>query len=111
MAKRVLLFCFVLVIFQSCIISNPQPEKCEQVQIKVASITEGSSYDIFFTDYQGKKYYINRGLEQGLTLNNLKKIALNREATLHLPKFAFGDVSNHIAQLTINDSVIYTEFD
>jgi len=100
-----------LCVFQSCIINNPKPESCQIQEITIKNIQEGSSFDINFTSTTGEKYYINRGLEQGLTLNNLKNIGLNSNATLHLPKFALGGVSNHIAQLVINDSIIYTEFD
>lgn len=92
------------------LINDPKPEECEVQTITIASIEEGSGYDIFITDTSGDRYYINRGLEQGLELNSLKKIGLNQKAIIHLPKFAIG-VSEHIAQLTIGDSIIYTEFD
>ncbi len=111
MVKRIFLFITVVFTLQNCIISNPQPEDCEVRTIVVSSIIAGSDYDIFFTSKKGDRYYINRGLEQGLTLKSLKKIALNQEATLHLPKFALTGVSTHIAQLEINDRIIYTEFD
>ncbi|NQX76810.1 hypothetical protein [Gilvibacter sp.] len=92
------------------VIEDTQPEDCVVKEIKITAIDEGSSYDIFFTADNGERYYINRGLEQGLTLNSLKKMALNRTASVHLAKFAVG-VSNHIAQLQVGDSIIFTEFD
>ena len=99
----------VVLITKSCIISNPKPEECEIVTATIASITEGSSFDIVLHDSAGDYYYINRGLEQGLTLQGLKNSVLNKEATLHLPKFAIG-TSEHIAQLTVDGTVLYTEF-
>ena len=92
------------------VINDPQPEDSEVRTIVITSITEGPDYDIFFTDKEGGRYYINRGTERGLELNSLKKIAMGKAATIHLPKFAIG-VSNHIAQMKIKDSIIYTEFD
>lgn len=94
----------------SCIINNPKPEECVVEEVTITDVKEGSSFDIVFYASNGDRYYINRGLEQGLALNSIKKIAINQKATLHLPKFAVG-VSEHIAQLTIADSIIYTEFD
>lgn len=92
------------------LINDPKPEECEVKTITITSIEEGSGYDIYFTDSTGERYYINRGLEQGLELKSLKKIGLNQEAIIHLPKFAIG-VSEHIAQMVIADSLIYTEFE
>lgn len=92
------------------VIKDPTLEDCLVRQIEVVKIEEGSDYDIFFTDADGDRYYINRGLERGLKLNSLKNIVLNQQATIHLPKFAVG-VSGHIAQLTVKDSIVYTEFD
>ncbi|PQB05818.1 hypothetical protein [Aureitalea marina] len=94
----------------SCIIHNPQPEDCEQKQIVVQSITEGSAYDIVFTEANGDFYYINRGLEQGLDLTQLQDKLLNKKVNLHLAKTMAG-TSNHIAQLTLDGSIVFTEFD
>ena len=77
---------------------------------KIVKITERSSYDIVFSDEWGDKYYINRGLEQGLNLDSLNAKVLNKTVTLHLPKLWLG-TSEHIAQLSIDDKIIYTEFD
>lgn len=102
------LFLFVLMV-QSCIIKNPKPEECEVVTATIVSIKEGTSFDIMLYDNQGDYYYINRGLEQGLTLESLKNKLLNKEATMHLPKFAIG-TSEHIAQLAVDGTVLYSEF-
>ena len=92
------------------LIKDPKPEDCVVKTIRVTDITEGAGFDIIFTDTTGTRYYINRGVEQGLELNSLKKMAIGKEATIHLPTFAIG-VSEHIAQVVIADSIIYTEFD
>ena len=102
---------FIILFFlKSCIIQNPQPEECEILEITVTEITEGSSYDIVFKDSGTDFYYINRGLEQGLTIADLKEKVLNKKVTLHLPKMLLG-TSEHIAQLAIDEEVIFTKFD
>ncbi len=99
----------VVLVVKSSIIKNPKAEECVVVNTTIVSITEESSYDIVFHDAAGNYYYINRALEQGLTIAALKNSVLNKEATMHLPKFAIR-TSEHIAQLTVDGAVLYTEF-
>lgn len=103
------LFVSLFLMFNSCIINNPQPENCEVVEVTIKKITKGSSYDIVFHDTGTDYYYINRGLEQGLNLETLNAKVLNKTVTLHLPKLLFG-TSEHIAQIAIDDEIIFTEF-
>ncbi len=95
---------------QSCIIQNPRQENCEQIEITVEEIYEGGIKDIVFSGPDGKFFYINRGLEQGLTLQGMKNKVLNKKVTLHLAKIITGTSSNHIAQMSLGQEVIYTEF-
>ena len=97
-------------VIKSCVISNPKPEECEVVEVTIRRITKGSSYDIVFHDDGTDYYYINRGLEQGLNLDSLNAKVLNKTVTLHLPKMLFG-TSEHIAQMALDDDIIFTEFD
>lgn len=100
-----LLFC------ASCIITNPKPEACVVENIKITRITKGPLNDIVFHDDGTDHYYINRGLELGLNLDSLNVKVLNKRVTLHLPKLLGGLVtSKHIAQLEIEDKIIFTEF-
>jgi fucose 4-O-acetylase-like acetyltransferase len=105
---------FALALFitiYSCIIQNPKPEECEIVTATISKIIEESSYDIVFVDKGGDRYYINRGLEQGLNLQDLNASVLNKTVTLHLAKILGGmATSEHIAQLAVNDNIIFTEF-
>ena len=100
----------VLIMLQGCIINNPQLDECEVKKITVIEITEGTSFDIVFKENGTSRYYINRGLEQGLTIEDLREKVLNKKVTLHLPKLFYG-TSQHIAQLAVEDDVIFTEFD
>jgi len=95
---------------KSCIIQNPKQDDCVSIDISIKNIYEGTSYDIVFEDTQGDLYYINRGLKYtDLTIEKLNKQILNKKVTLHLPKFLIG-TSEHIAQLQVNNIVLYTEF-
>ena len=98
------------VLLKSCIIQNTKPEDCVVQTITVAKITEGTSNDIVFHDTGTDFYYINRGLEQGLNLDSLKRKVLNKTVTLHLAKVLSGITSEHISQLAIGDEIIFTEF-
>lgn len=108
----IIAFCvgfFGLIAVKSLIISNPKAESCV-VQTKIITkISEGSSYDITFSDSHGDEYYINRGLERGLNLDSLNAKVLNKTVTLHLPKLWLG-TSEHIAQLAVGDEIIFIEF-
>jgi hypothetical protein len=102
----------LLLLATSCIISNTKPEDCETLTTKVVKITEGPSFDIVLHNEEGERYYINRGLEQGLNLDSLNTEVLNKTVTLHLANIIGGSVtSSHISQLAINDKIIFTEFD
>lgn len=106
------LLAFILLcvlVLELLVIRDTQPHDCLVKQVKITAVEAGSDFDIFITADTGQRYYINRGLEQGLTLNSLKKTTLNRTASVHLAKFALG-VSNHISQLQVGDSIIFTEF-
>jgi len=95
---------------KSCIIQNPQPKDCIVIDVKVNKITKGSTKDIVFHDDGTDFYYINRGLEQGLNLDSLKTIVLNKTVTLHLAKVLGGVTSEHISQMALGNDIIYTEF-
>ena len=105
-----LAFLLVVGLFQSCVINNAKPENCIVKEITVTEITEGSSFDIKLYDGKTDYYYINRGLETGLTMEGLTEAILNKKVTLHLYKFKFGIESEHISQLAVEDSIIFTEF-
>ena len=107
--KNLIFTLFISLSLFSCIIENPKPEGCVVQEITVTEIKEGSTNDIVFKDAGTDYFYINRGLEKGLNIEELKTKLLNKKVTLHLPKFPIG-TSEHIAQLSINNNVIYSEF-
>lgn len=107
--RKILLLLALPFLFSSCIIQNAQPEDCVTKEIFVREIKDGGTFDILFKENSDDRYYINRGLEQGLTLEELEEKVLNKKVTLHLYKFWFG-TSGHISQLTVDGDVLFTEF-
>jgi hypothetical protein len=108
-ATFVLVIISVLVL-QSCIINNPDPDDCVTKEIEVVEITEGGVKDLVFHEKNGDFYYINRGLENGFTLQAAEEAVLNKTITLHLYKFWFGVESEHISQLEVDGKILYSEF-
>lgn len=108
-SKASSLLLLLVLLCTSCIIQNPKPENCVIEKAKIIKITKGSLYDIVFHS-ASDRYYINRGIEQGLNLDSLNAIVLNKTVTLHLAKVIGGITSEHISQLAIGDEIIYTEF-
>jgi hypothetical protein len=85
------------------------PEDFDIVTAKIIKIAPKNSYDIVFYDDDATSYYINHGLENELNLDSLNVKVLNKTVTLHLERLFFG-TSNVIAQLAIDDKIIFTEF-
>ena len=93
----------------SCIISNPTQENCKVVEITVTKISKGGIKDIIIDNNENHLYYINRGLERGLSLEDLESTILNKRVTLHHAKIITG-TSKHVAQLSMENEIIYSEF-
>ena len=109
--KRALVFSILIsFLCVSCLIQNPTIEDCDVKEITVTKIYEGGDQDIVFAEADGTFYYINRGLEQGYTLTKFREKVLNKNVTLHLASTFIGSSSNHIAQLVVEDEILFTEF-
>lgn len=104
------LFVLLVLFIFSFGIYNTQPEDCTVMDTTIIDISEGSTFDIVFKNASNDRFYINRGLEQGLNLDSLKQNVLNKTVTLHLAKLPIG-TSHHIAQLEVNEQVLFTEFE
>ena len=76
--------------------------------LRIDTIYEGGVKDIVFAQNDGRFYYINRGLEQGFTLENLRALLLNKTVTLHVPNVLAGP-SRHISKLELEGKEIFNE--
>ncbi|MFD2563234.1 hypothetical protein [Aquimarina rubra] len=95
-------------------VRNVQPEDVIEITGIVAKIEEGSGFDIAITlENDDHYYYINRGLEQGLSVEDLQKEILNKKVTLYpihrWTIFTRDKIMGHISKLMIEDRVIFNE--
>lgn len=79
----------------------------------VAQILEGGENDIIFrlreTD---ERFYINRGLEQGLTIKELRQELLGSKITLKYPEYwslLGGGSTHHISKVEFQGRTIFSE--
>lgn len=115
--KKALLFegltllLLIPIFLYSWVIITPTEDECHVIEITISNVFEGGTKDIVFADTGTDRFYINRGLEQGLAIEDLKSKVINKKATLHLPKLLFGLVeSEHISQLEVEGEILFTEF-
>jgi len=101
---RLIGFVFFGILLNSCIVQNPKPEACEVVEMVITNVS-----DILIDNGDEHFYYINRGLEQGLIVENIESKILNKKVTLQLAKTITG-TSKHMAQLAAENEIIYSEF-
>lgn len=95
-------------------IRNVQPNEVIEITGKVTEIKDGGGFDIAITlENDNHYYYINRGLEQGLTIEELQKEILNKKVTLYpihrWTIFTRDKIMGHISKLMIEDRVIFNE--
>ena len=89
-------------------------EKAISISGVISQVYGTGEYDVvFILDNSPKKYYINRGLENGLELDNLQKL-INQEVTIKYPKYwtplDWNNSIRHLSKLEHKEVVIYTEF-
>ena len=80
----------------------------------VSDIYEGGENDLVFRlENKKRRYYINRGLENGLDLTDLQKRLIGREITLKYPDYwtplDWNDEIKHLSKVEIQGEVIYNE--
>ncbi len=95
-------------------VPNAPEEKCAVSKGILSAIEEGSSYDIYLSlEGDDKRYYINRGMERGLAINELKEQLVGQAVTVTYPKYwtvldPFGK-TRHIAKLEYQNQVLFSE--
>lgn len=118
MKKRYIgLFGFLAFMLLVSLVLKPVPilpeEELAVTRGTVDRIFEGGEFDIVFKLRETEKYYyINRGLEQGLNLDNLRNKLLGRRVTIKYPEYwsILGDGStHHLSKLEHNGQTIFSE--
>ncbi|TPN87546.1 hypothetical protein [Aquimarina algicola] len=95
-------------------VRNVQPEDVIKIEGIVTDIKEAPGYDIAITIKDDVHYYyINRGLQQGLNIENLRNQLIDQKITLYALKrwtiFTRDYNMGHVSKLIFNDSIIYNE--
>ena len=106
-----------LLLTTAIIIFRPVPilpeERLSVISGTVEDIFEAGEFDIVLTMKEnGNSYYINRGLEQGLSIQDLEKKLINQKVTIKYPDFwspLQTEDLKHLSKLIYQDQVIYTE--
>ena len=70
----------------------------------VTGIYEGGVKDVVFSLKHHKSYYINRGLENGLHLDSLRKQVMGKRVTI-----SYASPTTHINRFEKGGRVIYSE--
>ena len=95
---------------------TPKEEDCLIAKGIVTEIYEGGINDVVFKlKGQDKIYYINRGLEAGFNLKQLRADLSGKEAVIKYPKYwtpldPFNS-SKHISKIESEGRTVYSEVD
>ena len=107
-------FALVAVVLSTAV--DTSMENSIKVYGTVKSISEGGVKDVVFELENNKTlYYINRGFENGFEIAKAKKDFEGKKITLFYakswtPLAPFGTYSKHITHLSVNGSVVFSEW-
>ncbi|WP_299605069.1 hypothetical protein [uncultured Aquimarina sp.] len=95
-------------------IRDVQPDDVIEITGVVTKVEEKSGFDIAITlENDDHYYYINRGLEQGLTIQQLQEELIGKKVTLYSIHrwtiFTRDKIMGHISKLVVDDRVIFNE--
>ena len=80
----------------------------------VSKIYSNKGNDIVFVmENSGRRFYINRGLENGLALNNLREKLIGNSITVKYPKYwtplDWNNRVRHISKVEFNGEALFNE--
>ncbi|MFT6814735.1 MAG: hypothetical protein ACJAZ3_000628 [Sphingobacteriales bacterium] len=80
----------------------------------VTNIYEGGIKDVvFICENHPRKFYINRGLENGLNLTTLKEQLIGQEVTFKYPKYwtplDWNDEFKHVSKVELDGVIVFNE--
>lgn len=118
MLKKLFIGLGILFFVAAVLIFRPVPIVSEDTAIVetgiVSDIYEGGENDVVFRlENQKRRYYINRGLENGLELADLQERLIGREITLKYPDYwtplDWNDEIKHLSKVETEAEVIFNE--
>lgn len=120
MKNKILLISGILAIGFLAMIFRPIPIPSDEkdlliIEGTVAEIYEGGVKDANFKleEFPNKVFYFNRGLENGLDLNDLKNNLLHQKVIIKYPEYwtplAPHNRTRHASVLVFNGEVLYSE--
>ena len=116
--KYLLIVFGTLVLIFSILIFRPVPIVSENNTItekgEVSHIFSNKGNDIIFVMANtSRRFYINRGLEHGLNLDNLKKRLIGKSITLEYPRYwtplDWNNSVRHVSKVEFIDEVLFNE--
>ncbi|MEL6942244.1 MAG: hypothetical protein AAFO82_06210 [Bacteroidota bacterium] len=109
----IIFFVFVALVFRP-VPMNLTESECEFVEGTVSHIWEGGVKDVVFNlEETNRKFYINRGLENGLELEALRQQLIGKKVQIYYPDYwtplVPKDGIKHLSKLVHEEEVIYSE--
>lgn len=118
MAKKIVLISTLILIAISIAIFRPVPIVPENEALvesgKVKSIFEAGVKDVvFILEDNKRRFYINRGLENGLELDTLREKLIGKKVIIKYPDYwtplDWNDKVKHLSKLELNGEIIFDE--
>ena len=108
----------LIILIIAVLIFRPVPIVSESNAISeigiVKEIYSNKGNDIIFVmENTDRRFYINRGMENGLELNNLKEKLIGNSIVVKYPKYwtplDWNDKIKHISKVEFNNEILFNE--
>ncbi|WP_026450572.1 hypothetical protein [Aequorivita capsosiphonis] len=118
MKKFVIALCFIFLI-ATVIVLRPVPIVHEADAVTergvVTAVYDGGGSDIVFKLKNNERtFYINRGLQAGIELNELRESLIGNEITLKYPKYwtplDWENKIKHLSKVEFENIIVFNEF-
>ena len=115
---KILLFFSIIFVILALLILRPVPivpeHRCLEQEGTISYLFEGGINDVNFRIKENDvTYYINRGLENGLNMNDLKSQLMDKKVLIKYPKYwTLLDPRNkfrHVSKLYHDGNVVFSE--
>lgn len=116
--KIIILSLSLIILIIGFLIFRPVPIVSERNAISkkgiVTNIYSNKGNDvIFILKNTNRRYYINRGLENGLKINNLKEKLIGNVIIIKYPKYwtplDWNNAVRHISKVEFKDEILFNE--